>query len=79
MAVTKNEAGFSGRQWESDVTGQQYPTKREALRDEAAYTRDREDLLAALAALDPAVRCDDPFHSHHSLEDARACVRVAVR
>jgi hypothetical protein len=35
MAVTKNEAGFRGRQWESSLTGQQYATRREAVAAES--------------------------------------------
>lgn len=30
--VTKNDAGFRGRQWEDDITGQQHRTLREASR-----------------------------------------------
>lgn len=38
MSVIKNEAGFRGRQWESDLTGQQYATKKEAKAAEAQVT-----------------------------------------
>jgi hypothetical protein len=36
---------------------------------------DAECGLVANEAIDAVVRCDDPFHSHASLEEARACVR----
>lgn len=49
--ITKNDAGFRNRQWESDVTGQQYRTKREALAAEAeelAYRQRVADFASAV-------------------------------
>jgi len=44
--VTRNEAGFAGRQWESAIDGQQHPSLTAACRAAVSLARQRADIAA---------------------------------
>lgn len=84
MTVTKNDAGFRGRQWESDVTGQQYATQRDALAGEEERRRDltylhspefRADVNRYQSMLEDAGFYDGtgPFEDEPAASDTRSC------
>lgn len=45
-AVVFNEAGFGGRQWESQIDGQQHPSLLSAMREALAMARQQADFIA---------------------------------
>lgn len=44
--VNRNEAGFGGRQWESEIDGQQYPSLLAAMREAVSMARRQADFAA---------------------------------
>jgi hypothetical protein len=48
--VYRNEAGFSHRQWESTIDGQQHESLTEAMRSAVSIARQRADIAAFIAA-----------------------------
>ncbi len=56
--VTKDEAGFAGRQWTSSLDGQQYPTAKAAAEEVIREAKAAEDIRKVFAFIDDAAKAE---------------------